>query len=220
MKVESIRGQLLTMYVAGFHTTSVALAWLLFAVASHADVQRRLREEIFQACGNDTPSLEHLDDLKYCQMVVRETLRLYPAAWELFARQSIEESEISGYRVPAKSLILILPYVTHRDPRFFPEPEKFDPLRFSPEREHEIPAFAYLPFGHGPRHCIGKSLALSQMRLVLASVLQKFELEIDKNGVQQIQLVPRVSLRPKGDIRLMLKNSRAMPKSNPDSVSG
>lgn len=202
--VDSVMSQLLTMYLAGFHTTSVALAWLMFAVARNHEVQQRLREEVQQVCGGVPPEMQQLSDLTYTQMVVKESLRLYPASWELFARQSVQETEVGGYRVPTKSLVLIMPVVTHHDPRFFPNPLEFDPLRFSPSREQEIPPFAWIPFGAGPNACIGKSMALMQMSHILATVMQKFELKLDNNNAQKITMVPKVSLRPSADIKIMI----------------
>lgn len=209
INIDGIRSQLLTMYLAGFHTTSVALAWLMFAVARHEDVQRRLRKEVHQVCGETPPGTQHVDQLKYTQMVVKETLRLYPPSWELFARRSVRDTELGGYRVPAKSLVLIMPILTHRDPRFFPNPMEFDPLRFSPSREHEIPPHAWFPFGAGPHHCIGKSMALMQMTQILAAVIQKFELKLDETEAQEIPVVPKVSLRPAKDIKLLITPRKA-----------
>ena len=212
--VESVMSQLLTMYMAGFHTTSVALTWLMFAVARYQDVQQKVREEVQLVCGGEPPEMRHVSDLKYTQMVVKESLRIYPASWELFARQSIQESEIDGYRVPEKSLVLIMPVVTHRDPRFFPDPLKFDPQRFSASREQEIPPFAWIPFGAGPNACIGKSMALMQMTQVLAAVVQKIELKLDENNAQKITMVPKVSLRPSTDIKIMINPLKTGPSTS------
>lgn len=203
-ELDGIRSQLLTMYLAGFHTTSVALAWLMFAVARHKDVQRQLREEIHQVCGQTPPGTQHVDQLLYTQMVVKETLRLYPPSWELFARRSVQESELGGYRIPAKSLVLIMPILTHRDPRFFANPMDFDPQRFSPSRAHEISPYAWIPFGAGPHHCIGKSMAVMQMIQILAAVVQKFEFKLDEKEAEEIRTVPKVSLRPAKDIKLSI----------------
>lgn len=203
--ITDIMSQLLTMYVAGFHTTSVALAWLMFAVARHPKTQQRVRDEVQRVCGNSPPQAEHLNELQFAQMVVKESLRMYPASWELFARRSINESQLGGHTIPANSLVLIQPIVTHRDARFFPEPNKFDPLRFSKSREHEIPPFAWIPFGAGPHHCLGKSLALIQMSQILASIVQSFELKLDDKNAKHIRMVPKVSLRPATDIKVLIR---------------
>lgn len=202
--VEAAMNQLLTMYVAGFHTTSVALAWLFYCVARYPGVQQQLRDEISNVCHEHNLVWERLPELTYVDQVIKESLRLYPAAWELFARRSLAETELGGYHIPAGTLTLITPIVTHRDPRFFPHPDEFDPTRFAPDRESEIPPFAYLPFGLGAHNCIGKSLALMQMKLLLVHVLQRFELCL-KRPDRVIRMVPRVSARPQGDIEINLK---------------
>ncbi len=220
INVDDVMSQLSTMYLAGFHTTSVALAWLMFAVARHPDVQRRLREEVHLVCGGAPPGMRHIGELNYTQMVVKESLRLYPASWELFARRSVQDAELSGYRVPANSLVLIMPIVTHRDPRFFSDPLEFDPLRFSETREQEIPAFAWIPFGAGPHSCIGKSMALMQMSQILAMVMQKFELKLDENDARQIRMVPKVSLRPATDIKILIDPLKVEPPLSTGLVHG
>ncbi len=221
--IEAAMNQLLTMYVAGFHTTSVALAWLFYCVARYPDVQEQLRHEIDEVTYGHERAWECLPALTYADQVINESLRLYPPAWELFAHQCQVETELGGYRIPQGTLIVICPLVTQRDPRFFPRPDEFDPQRFAPEREKEIPPCAFLPFGLGPHHCIGKSLALMQMRLLLVHVLQRFELGLRHPGMK-VRVVPRVSARPRGDIGLTVRRRQqprieAPPVARPISSS-
>jgi cytochrome P450 len=130
-------------------------------------------------------------------------MRVYPPAWMLFARQATSNAELGGYTIPFKSWIFIYPWVVHRDPHVYPDPMKFDPLRFSPEREGNIPTGAYIPFGLGPHTCIGNRIGMLVLQHVLPIVLQHFELEWDdSNGPPVPQ--PQISVRPKCDLRMRL----------------
>jgi cytochrome P450 len=136
------------------------------------------------------------------QMVINEVLRLYPAAY-LFAREALTGDVIDGYPIPAKTLIFITPFITHRDPKYWPNPEKFDPERFTPENSAGRPKHVYYPFGEGPHVCIGNNFALMEMQLILTAALQRFKLTLDPG--QKIALKPEATLRPKDGMRFKVE---------------
>jgi cytochrome P450 len=153
--------------------------------------------------GYRPPTSTDLLNLPYLECVIKETLRMFPPAVGVFARQAAEQVEIEGWQVPEGSIVRILSYVVHRDPRWFPEPGRFDPERFLPERADQIPAGAYLPFGMGPRACIGNTFAMMEMRLVAAMLLQRFEFSLAE-GQREPKLHVGMSLRPAGGMRLLI----------------
>jgi cytochrome P450 len=136
------------------------------------------------------------------QQVIHETLRLYPAAY-LFAREAVTEDTIEGYPIPAKTLIFITPYITHRDPHYWPDPERFDPQRFTPENIASRPRHVYYPFGEGPHLCIGNHFALMEMQLILARALQRFKLRLVPG--QTIALRPEATLRSKHGLKMTVE---------------
>lgn len=146
-----------------------------------------------------------LPRLPYTEMVIREVLRLYPPA-PGFAREPIEDVTIAGYEIPKGSLITIGTYVLHHDSRFFPDPERFDPQRFAPGWEGRIPRHAYLPFGGGPRVCIGNGFAMMEARLILATMAQHFRLSL--NSDEPIRPVQLVTLRPSGPVWMKVERRR------------
>jgi cytochrome P450 len=198
-----IRDEVATLFVAGHDTTSAALAWLWFALSQNPEVERRALQEVDRL--GDRP-LSHADfpRLKYLELVVKESMRLYPATGLLFGREAVEDVELGGYLVKRGSWIFIAPYVVQRDARYFPDPEVFDPERFAPGRVEQIPPYAYIPFGGGPRICIGNSLATMELVLLTATVLQQYRLTLDQPPPErEIEIV----LRPRGGLRM-----RAQPR--------
>jgi cytochrome P450 len=166
-----LREQILMTFFAGFETTSMALTWAWILLARHPEVERRVHEELDAVIGEDLPRAEHLADLRYLRQVFDEVLRLYPSVFML-ARQPVGEQELGGHRIAPGSVVFVSPWVLHRDPRRWPDPERFDPERFAEGREP--PSFAYLPFGAGPRLCIGKHLALLEAQLILATLARRY----------------------------------------------
>jgi cytochrome P450 len=173
MSDRQLRDELVTLFLAGSDTTANAMTWLWLMLHDHPDVDRRVRAEIRDVIGDRTPVFADLERLSYTKMVVQETMRLYPSAW-MFPRFADEEAVVGGYRIPARSPILLSPYVTHRDPAFWPDPERFDPERFSPERAAGRPRGAYVPFGAGPRTCIGAAFAIMEAQLITVRMAQRF----------------------------------------------
>jgi cytochrome P450 len=162
-------------------------------------VQERLRKEVESVLGGRAATLEDLPRLTFADTVVKESLRLCPPTAALFTRQALAEVEIGGYRLARGSLVSMSPYVTQRDLRWFPEPERFDPDRFAPGRVEAIPEYAFFPFGAGPHVCVGNAFALMEITLVVATLVQRFGIELTPG---QEHFVPelKVSLRPKGGV--------------------
>lgn len=198
-----IRDEVATLFVAGHDTTSAALAWFWYALSQHPEVERRVLREV-DALGQRPVRYDDYPRLKYLERVVKESMRLYPASGFLFGREAVEKVELGGCTIKPGDWIFISPYVVQRDPRNFPDPERFDPDRFSPERIDDIPPYANITFGAGPRVCIGNSLATMEIVLLAATVLQKYRLELD-----QAPPVPEMTvvLRPRGGLRM-----RAQPR--------
>ena len=176
MDERQLRDECLTILTAGHETPAVSLTGTWYLLGEHPAVERRLHAELAEVLGGRVPSVADLDRLGYTRQMLEESLRLYPPAWAL-PRQAYEEDEIGGYRVLAGTPVTLSPYVTHRHPDFWEDPERFDPDRFAPERRAALGEYAYLPFGGGPRGCIGREFAMLEARLILAMVAQRFRLE-------------------------------------------
>jgi cytochrome P450 len=196
-----LRDQVVTLIGAGYETTTQALAWTWYLLAKHPEADDQLRAEISDALGGRTPTFEDLPRLRYTLMVFQEAMRLYPPAWAM-SRTANGPDEIGGYRVPAGSEILLLPYITHRHPGYWERPEEFFPEHFSPERVAARPRFAYFPFGGGPRQCIGNSFALMEAQLIIAKVVQKYRLRLADG--REVEPETSVTLRPRGGLRMTL----------------
>jgi cytochrome P450 len=198
-----IRDEAATLFVAGHDTTSAALTWFWYLLARHPEVEKRVVNEVDAVLGDRPATFEDLAQLRYTEMAVKESMQLYPAAGLLFTRETVEDVDLAGYTLPRGSWVVISPFVLHRDPQLFPDPEVFDPERFAPGRADTIPPYAYVPFGAGPRVCIGSSLALMELVLVASSILQQFSIRLarDQGDVQpHLQVV----FRPKRGLRVCL----------------
>lgn len=197
-----IRDELVTFLLAGHETTALALTWALMLLAQHPEAEARFVREIETVLGGRRPEAADARRLRFTEHVVDEALRLYPPAWGV-AREARSPIDVGGFRLPPGTQIFLVQYVTHRDPRFFEEPERFQPERWEPERRSAIPKYAYFPFGGGPRACIGAHFALLEATLVLASVMQRFRVELVAD--QRIELQPAVTLRPRYGLRAIVR---------------
>lgn len=206
MPDRQIRDEVVNLMVAGHETTAVAICWTLFLVSQHPDVERRVHEELDTALGGNLPTLADIPRLSYLGRVLKESLRLYPPFW-MFTRSPIEDDEIGGHPIPAGSILMVSPYVTHRHLDYWENPEAFDPERFSPERSAGRPLFAYYPFGHGPRQCIGQRMADLECLLVLSMVLQRVRL--NQVPGRRVEPHPSLSLRSKGGFFMTLHERQA-----------
>jgi cytochrome P450 len=201
MTDRQLRDEVMTMLLAGHETTSLALSWTFFLLWQHQDVDRHVAEEAGSVVGARRATLADTERLVYTRMVLEESLRLYPPAWG-FSRLARGDDEIGGYRVPAGSIVFLIPFVVHRRPRLWPDPERFDPGRFTPEAVAERPRFAYFPFGGGPRQCIGSQFAMVEAQLILAMIAQRFQVRLTPGS--RVEPEPLITLRPKPGIRASL----------------
>lgn len=204
MSDAQLRNEVMTLFLAGHETTAIALSWACYLISQHPEVEAKLAEELSIVLGDHTPTPEDLGQLRYTEMVIKESMRLYPAVWGI-GRRAKAECELGGYRVPAGSNVFLLQWCTQHDARFFPDPERFDPERWreDPVRSGKVPRFAYFPFGGGPRVCVGASFAMMEAMLLLAMIQQNFHLETVPG--HPVELLASVTLRPKHGIRMIAK---------------
>ena len=202
MTDEQICGEALTLATTGYETIGAGLGWTCYLLSRHPEVEAKLRAELTGVMNGRRPSGEDVPRLRYAWMVVSESLRLYPPTW-MFVRIARADDRLpSGADIPAGSKIFLSQYVTHRDPRYFPRPDVFDPERFSDAAKASRPQFAYFPFGGGPRVCIGEGFAKMESVLVLACLLRRFRFEVVPGQVMELE--PRSNLRPKHGILMRL----------------
>ena len=201
MSDRQLRDEMMTLFLAGHETTANALTWTWYLLSQHPDVEAQLLRELDDVLGGRAPTTADLPNLPYTEMLVREVLRLYPPAAGV-AREPVEDVDIGGYVVPRGSLVTVNTYALQRDARFFDDPERFDPGRFARGWEERIPRNAYLPFGGGPRVCIGNGFAMMETRLILATIAQRCRLSLEPN--QSVTPVQLVTVRPKDRLRMRL----------------
>lgn len=203
MTDREVRDQLLTLFTAGHETTSNALTWTWYLLSQHPAVEARLHEEIDRVLGGRAPRLADLPALPYTLQVIKEAMRLYPPAWVLNMRVAAGETMLGEYRVPKGAYVWVSPFAMHRRPAYFPEPERFDPDRWTPEREKALPRYAYMPFGGGPRVCIGNSFAMMEAHLIVADMARRVSLRLDP--AQAIDLAARVTLSNRTGMRMRVE---------------
>jgi cytochrome P450 len=194
-----LRDEAMTIYLAGHETTANALSWAHYLLAQHPEVMGKLRSEVDSVLQGRTPTMEDVAALKYTRMVIDETLRVYPSVWSI-ARTPITPDTIGGYPIQPGVNVALAQYVTHRHPAFWENPEVFEPERFSAERSAGRHPYAYFPFGGGPRLCIGNNFALIEATLILAMIVQRYEMELVTDQVIEPQ--PVVTLRPRYGIQM------------------
>ena len=189
-----VRDEVVTLMLAGHETTANALAWTLYLIATHPEVETRLTEVLTAHLDGAPATAADLPQIPYLKQVVQESMRIYPPVWG-FSRRAERAAEFDGYVLPANAYIAVVPYALHRHPDFWPEPERFDPDRFQPNRAKARPSYCYLPFAAGPRTCIGAGMAMLETQLVLAQVLQRFKVRVIPD--YPITTVARVTLKPR-----------------------
>ncbi len=197
-----IRDELMTIFLAGHETTANALAWTWYLLAQNPQVEERLLAEISSFLGDRPPSHEDIPALTYSAMVFSESLRMYPPAW-MFARRAINDDAILGFHIPAGAMLFLSPYVTHHHPHYWDAPERFDPERFTAERESERPRFAYFPFGGGPRQCIGNHFAQVEALLIMTRMLQRYRILLDTTLPVKPTAIATLQPRPGVFVRLV-----------------
>jgi cytochrome P450 len=196
MSDRQLRDEAMTLFLAGHETTALALAHTLYLLSTHPEVERRLHAELASVVGDRLPTADDVRSLPYAERVLKESMRLYPPAWTT-GREAAEDVEVGGYRIPKGAQILASQWVVHHDPRWFPNPEGFDPDRWAPERAKDLPRYAYFPFGGGPRVCIGNRFAVLEATLMLAVIVSRWRLDLLPG--QRLELKPSVTLRQAGD---------------------
>lgn len=187
------------IFVAGHETSANALAWTWYLLAQHPAITQKLRAEITDVLGDRRPTFSDLPNLTYTTQVIEESMRLYPPAW-ITDRVSIEEDEIGAVRIPANVMAIPYIYGAHHNPAIWEDPEVFNPDRFSAGNRKKIPPYAYLPFGGGPRLCIGNNFAIMEMQLILAEMIRRYHFELLPG--QDIQMKALVTLRPFPGVRM------------------
>jgi cytochrome P450 len=202
MTDEQLRVEVTTFLLAGQETTALALTWTWYLLSQHPDVRARLDREIDTALDGRPPEYADLAHLPYARMVLDEALRIYPPAWG-FSRQALADDELGGFHLPRGWLVFVIPYVLHRQAAFWPEPERFDPDRFTPERSADRQKFTYLPFGAGPRQCIGNHFALLEAHLILTTLAQRYRPRLATN--QPVEIWPLITLRPRSGLPMIVE---------------
>jgi cytochrome P450 len=202
MSDRQLRDEVLTIFLAGHETTANALSWTWHLLAEHPEVEDRMSKELREVLAGRPPAVEDLPRLRYTDMVVKESMRLYPPSWA-FGREALADCEIGGYHVPAGTQLVMSQWVTHRDPRYYEEPEEFRPDRWAESSTTLLPKYAYFPFGGGPRLCIGQSFARMEAVLLLATIAQEFRLLATPG--EKITPQPSITLRPKNGLRMVLE---------------
>jgi cytochrome P450 len=196
MTDQQLRDEVMTIFLAGHETTANALTWTLYLLSEHPTIEKRLQEEIYSILGDDRISVtaDDVPKLEYTQKIVTESLRLYPPAWAL-GRQAINDYEVGGYTIPKGSIILMSQYVLHRNPRYFHEPDRFYPDRWTEEFKKQLPRFTFFPFGGGIRGCIGEPFAWLEAILLLATICRQWKMKHVPS--HKVVLKPLITLRPK-----------------------
>jgi len=200
MTTQEIRDEVVIIFIAGHETTAVAMTFVWYLLSKHPWVEAKLHQELAAVLDGRPPKYDDLEQLPYTRQVIQEAMRLYPPVPGLSGRQAIADDVVSGRRVPKGTHVAIMPWILHRHQTLWDDPGRFDPDRFSPENSSGRDRFAWLPFGGGPRICIGASLALTEASLILATVAQRFKFGFVED--QQVKLKARITLRPRDGIKL------------------
>jgi cytochrome P450 len=201
MTEDQLRSEVLTFLLAGHETTATALTWIWVLLGSHEPIRQRVRDEVKAVVGDRLPTAVDAAQLQFTRCVILEAIRLYPPIW-IIPRHVVAEDEIAGFRIPKGSTMVLCPYVTHRHPDFWAAPETFDPDRFTPERAAGRPKEAYIPFLSGPHQCIGNEFSILAMQLIIARMIQEFEITLPSDQVVK----PKASLGlwPEGPVWLSI----------------
>lgn len=201
LTLRTLRDEIMTLLVAGHETTADALTWALMLLSQNPSVADKLYAEVSTVLAGRLPTLDDLPQLTYVENVVKESMRLYPPAWAL-GREVLQDCQIGQHSLKRGDTLYVSQWVVHRDSRFFEKPEQFLPERWENKLEQRLPRCAYFPFGAGPRVCIGKAFSMMEAPLILATIAQKFRLNLVKQ--QPVELLPSITLRPKHGLNMLL----------------
>jgi cytochrome P450 len=197
-----LRDQVITIFLAGYETVANALSWTWYLLSQNPGCELKFQNELDTVLKGRSPSFEDVARLRYTENVMAESLRLYPPAWAM-GRYANHNFALGDYFLPARTTVLISQFITHRDPRYFPEPLRFDPDRFSAEAKARRAKFTYFPFGAGARQCIGESFAWMEGALILATLAQKWKLRLVPG--HRVEPQPLITLRPKYGMRMAVE---------------
>ena len=195
----SLRDQVITIFLAGYETIANALSWTWYLLAQNPQAEQKFHAELDTVLAGRLPAFDDLPRLRYTEMVLAESMRLYPPAWAM-GRRALRDFALGPYWLPARTTVLMSQFVMHRDPRYYPDPLRFDPERFTPEAKASRPKLAYFPFGAGPRQCIGESFAWMEGVLALATIGQLWQFRLQPGQIVEPQ--PLITLRPKHGLRV------------------
>jgi len=202
MSDQQLRDECKTMFLAGHETTALTLSWTWWQLLRHPEVKTNLQAEVATVLGGRLPTLADLPQLRYTEQVIQESMRLMPPAW-MIQREALTDVEIGGYMLPQGAQVGLSQYAIHRDPRWYPEPERFHPERWADDLLKRIPKYAYFPFGGGPRLCIGQQFAMMEAVLMLAAMAQRFDFDLLPN--QRIVPQPSITMRPKYGLKVRVR---------------
>ena len=202
MSDQQLRDEVMTIFLAGYETTANALTWTWYLLSQNSEAEQSMYKEIDEVLGGRAATIADVPRLKYTRMVAAESMRLYPPAWAM-GRRAVRDFPLGEYYLPARTSVFMSQYIMHRNPKYFPDPLRFDPERFSPEAESRRPRFAYFPFGGGARQCIGESFAWMELALVLATIAQKWKLRVVPG--HPIPPQPLITLRPRYGMKMTVE---------------
>jgi cytochrome P450 len=214
MTDEQIHDEIITFFLAGHETTALTLTWLWETLGQHPEIEAKLHEELDRVLGDRLPTFDDYSKLTYTEMVVSEALRMYPPAYAM-SRHALTDIKLGDYLIPANSSILVAPYILHHNPKYYPDPEKFIPERFTPEAKAKRPKNSFFPFSVGPRLCIGEPFAWMEAVLMLATLAQRWRLR-PAEGFARPGLGPRITLNPDGPAMMRLEPRQ--PKVTPPTA--
>jgi cytochrome P450 len=206
MTDEQLRDEVMTIFLAGHETTANALTWTWYLLSQNPEVEAKFHAEVDQALEGRIPTAQDYPQLKYTERILAESMRLYPPAW-IIGRKALSDYSVNGYPIKAGSIVLMSQYLVHHNPKYYPDPERFDPERWTPEARDSRPKFSYFPFGGGPRLCIGEQFAWMEGVLVLATLAQKWKLRLVPG--QSVKMQPLITLRPKYGMNMILQARRS-----------
>jgi len=203
MNDTQLRDEAMTLFVAGHETTANALTWTWYLLSQHPEVEETLHHEIDSVLSSALPTADDVPELRYTEMVLAESMRLYPPAWTL-GRRVLTDYEIGGFTIPANSIVLMSPWVMHHDSRYFPDPLAFDPARWTTDARESRPKFSYFPFGGGPRVCIGEQFAWMEGILLIATIAQRWRFRLAHS--HPVDTKPMITLRPRFGMRMVVES--------------
>jgi cytochrome P450 len=202
MSDEQLRDELMTLFLAGHETTANALAWTWYLLSQNPEAESRLHAELDRVLEGRPPTIEEVSKLEYTERVLTESMRCYPPVW-VMGRRALGSYRVGEYTIPAGSIVLLSQYLMHHNEKYYPDPFKFDPERWTPEERAARPKYSYFPFGGGPRLCIGEQFAWMEGILIIATLAQRWKIRAASS--HPVPLQPLITLRPKNGIRMTLE---------------